>query len=132
MFKFTNLKEFNKDLMKFAKAAGVVPGLAATRVAFDLHKRIVQATPVDTGWARASWNITEGRVDTSVGNSKQDFPSGKEFPTWYITNNVSYIIYLEQGRTKQMDKGYMVRRSLNVVQSDIRRAYANIKREKRL
>ena len=39
----------------------------------------------------------------------------------FITNSLPYIIFLEQGRTKQLnnDKGFMVQRTLATVTKDL-------------
>ena len=63
----------------------------------ELHRRISQRTPVDTGRARAGWEITE------VG----------------IRNDVPYIGFLEEGTTNMRPFG-MVKTSLQEIPSIIK------------
>ena len=120
----TNIKEFNKNLKAFANT--LVPQqvvVAQKKIALELFTRIIVKTPVDTGRARGNWQITIGAPATGVietkGSSKGPFSSPppigpgagqgaltkgskkvesvKGFVTIYITNNVDYIVYLEQG-----------------------------------
>lgn len=76
-----------------------------TNLAFALYSSVVKKTPVDTGRARANWNISTGSVDTSVTTKTKkrglrykagDIKStGDE--TIYISNNLPYIKTLEFG-----------------------------------
>lgn len=89
------------------------------KIAFDLYRRIILKTPVDTGRARASWNISVGKPDLSVasegshpapritGNELDSIRSsfGARFSTIYITNNLSYVVFLEHGSSKQAPNG---------------------------
>ena len=137
MIKFTNTDEFERKLRSFAKKAEIDVGVVAKRMAFSAFKSIVIKTPVDTGRARSSWNISEGSIDQSVSpevdkTESRGRGSGKfqqataisakklrqlrhvnsRFPVFYITNSLPYIIPLEEGHSSQADKGYMVKRTL--------------------
>lgn len=134
-----NLAGFQNTLREFVEKVDIAPGLVATRVAFDLFGRVAAATPVDTGWARASWNISENKANLRTPPEGTATPLAQpgpqpqtEFPKWHITNNVPYILMLEAGRTKQTDKGYMVARSMSVVQKDLENAVRAVKREQGL
>lgn len=70
-----------------------------------LFTAIVEATPVDTGQARASWRISK----TQEG----------EIFKWRIVNGVPYIIFLEYGSSKQAPQG-MVRINLDRFISDLK------------
>ena len=73
-----DLIEFEGDLDAFAKQVGIDYTKVVKHIAFDLFGRIVKKTPVDTGRARASWNITIGEVDTTVAPEGQQ----PEMNTW--------------------------------------------------
>lgn len=128
-----DLIEFEGDLDAFAKQVGIDYTKVVKRVALDLFTRIVMKTPVDTGRARASWNITIGEVDTTVAPEGQQ----PEMNTWaaeakaatalatlteravftapiFITNNLPYIGELENGHSKQAPHG-MVTLSIDEV-----------------
>lgn len=116
-----NLPEFNKGLAAFQ--AEVV--LQATRiqrlVAFELLRRIIIKTPVDTGRARNNWQVTINEPATGEKNDTQASASGVSTinnvligQTIFITNNVPYIIFLEEGSSGQAPAG-MVDISLSEV-----------------
>ena len=83
----TNVKSFQKQLQKFADLSGLRVGLVAKRFAFQAFRSVSQKTPVDTGRARASWNLAQGAVNTEVPN-ESDFPTdskrGGSYPHRYI------------------------------------------------
>jgi hypothetical protein len=135
MIKFTNLPQFERTLNEFVKKAEIAPALVATKVAFEIYGRVISTTPVDTGWAKASWNIREKRpsLETPPEGSDQPLPqpppvATSDFPIWYVTNNVPYILALENGHSRQAGKGYMVKRALNTVQADLKKALIEVKR----
>lgn len=87
---------------------------------FEALNRLMLKTPVDTGRARANWNTSVGRPDTSTNDaatssdvaSKQaegatviartDFAGGDDL---YVTNGLPYIDDLEKGHSKQAPAG---------------------------
>jgi len=68
------------------------------RVIFEAFNRIVKRTPVDTGRARAGWQIDQSKIKSQMMAE--------------IINNVPYIVFLEFGRSGQAPQG-MVRITLN-------------------
>ena len=89
-----------------------------------VHNKIIERTPIDTGLAKASWNISLGAPDYETA------PVGREYgETWdagvaaayarqtqkrlkaftlqdvYISNGNEYISLLEHGRSKQAPRG---------------------------
>lgn len=109
----TSAKLFNQELERFAQTLGptqVVP--FQKKVALDLLARIVRKTPVDTGRARGNWQTTinvfsnEERFSASPGNDAViALTSMPAFAIVYITNNVPYIKFLEQGSSSQAANG---------------------------
>lgn len=110
-----DLRSFTLKMDEFAHRVGLSPGLVVKRVALDLFSRIVRKTPVDTGRARASWNISAGAPDLSIPEgqtfsaknptqalSNVNVESGQ---TIYITSNLSYIVPLEEGHSQQAPAG---------------------------
>ena len=81
---------------------------------FKLLAGFVKRTPVDTGAAKNSWNITEDKIDTSLKSKVRDEISGKK--DIYITNSTHYILKLENGGSKQAPKG-MVALTVNELKS---------------
>lgn len=109
----------------------------------DLTANLVQATPIDTGWARANWipNIgssfqgTAGtRAEAEAGNIQLgDQENGISSVVTqytlargpvYITNNVPYIVFLNEGSSRQAPSAYVqsqIVRSLSAVATRFRR-----------
>ena len=136
--KFTNLAEFQKKLHEFQRKTQLAPGKVARRICFQVLGGVIERTPVDKGWAQVNWNIAEGTPDASLNPPKppkDPLPNQNsralaaqknagvnktvEFPRIWISNNVPYIVPLENGHSKQAGKGYMVQRTLVDVQADL-------------
>lgn len=95
------------------------------RLAIEMFKRIIMRTPVDTGRARGNWQATFGgpatrtfeltdkggeNTVTKMAN-KVNASKLKTHPTIYLTNNIPYILRLENGgyngpTAKVTDDGY--------------------------
>lgn len=96
-------------------------------------------TPVDTGWARANWipNIgspreapagTRPELPNSASNSEQQAGEARVAASYrfdqgpiHITNNVPYIVYLNEGSSQQAPAGFVQRAIMKAVTEDIRR-----------
>lgn len=76
-------------------------------LALDIQGRLIQTTPVLTGWAQGNWNMSSGypRRDTTAGNhvvvwKKEDGPL-------YIVNNVHYITLLDAGSSQKAPANFV-------------------------
>lgn len=113
-----NVKQFNREVANFAKK--LVPERVRTfqkKLVFEALKRIVNKTPVDSGRAQGNWQVTigskaEGKIDVTGESKKETIDKGlaaiasmKAYDVIYITNNVNYIVYLEEGSSKQSPAG---------------------------
>lgn len=87
---------------------------------FEALGRIMNKTPVDTGRARANWNVSEGEEDPSTNPeaTRKDVVPKKlegqgrirlldfwEGDVLYVTNGLPYIQPLEDGHSGQAPKG---------------------------
>jgi len=95
-------------------------------------------TPVDTGWARANWvpkiaaahegvvgsrdaaeagNINEGVSQSGVASVAAGYktPQGPV----HITNNVPYIVYLNEGSSKQAPSGFVQAAIIKAITFDL-------------
>ena len=136
--RITNLRQFERDLRHVSEKMHISANLAVKKIAFDIYKGVTEKTPVDTGYARASWNISPHRPNPSIEtkfrfSDKSNCSHGrmgadniqkqrvanknKEADRWFITNNVPYIVYLEAGHSKQ--SAHMVTRTLNEVRANV-------------
>lgn len=120
-----NIQSFTGDLEKFSKATGVELETVVRKVAFDVYKGITQKTPVDTGRAKANWNIGLGAINYKVTKNTTftaiEPPKGSGKKIIYITNNLPYINALENGSSTQAPKGMV---SLTML--DVQRSIKNV------
>lgn len=109
----TNVAQFNKVLEASAKKIHGDFEKFYKAVCIEVLKRIVLRTPVDTGRARGNWQVEIGaaasgtlEVKGSAGAMAGDVMSKgiaklSDIPAWsivHITNNISYLYYLEYDR----------------------------------
>lgn len=107
---------WESNIHRFSRKIGVNANLVVKKLAIELFKLIVLKTPVDTGRARASWNISAGVIDTSVmppgeyaknealAKAKESALGGMARVIW-ITNSLPYILALEHGHSSQAPAG---------------------------
>ena len=124
------MSQFTVDISKFVKRAKAAPGIVVRRASLELLTSIVYKTPVDTGRARASWQVALNRVDPAVSYTFTDKDGSKTIvrglatlnqwrdgDTIVLFSNLPYITVLEYGRddgrpgSKQAPQG-MVRVSI--------------------
>ena len=93
------------------------------KIGFDCFAGIVKRTPVDTGRARGNWMVSLGSAVEAVVDSGPTISDGQSSPSALInqgmstiskskpgqdiviSNNLPYIVFLEEGTTKQNAKG---------------------------
>jgi hypothetical protein len=87
-------------------------------LAFDCWTRLMLATPVDLGQARAGWKATVDDIDLSVperpkGNQKVAPPSVPDVSpsdnpnrVYWVTNNVHHITFLVAGSSSKAPSGF--------------------------
>lgn len=91
---------------------------------------MVQATPVDEGTARSNWNVSKGSPDGTIreaytsghdlglnegANAAKTIEEGIRNASGYvantggifITNNLPYIVYLDEGSSQQAPEGML-------------------------
>ena len=86
---------------------------AVNKVTLSVNEKLVETTPVDTGFARASWIPSVGAPSRTVGGApgspsgaaqaagQADVATNQELRTLHITNNVQYIQKLNDGHSGQ-------------------------------
>lgn len=94
------------------------------KLVLDCVAELVPATPIDTGWARSNWIARIGRPyeeiagtypktggSLNLGPQRAGLASvaryAAGFGPVYITNNVPYITILNEGSSKQAEKGFV-------------------------
>ena len=119
-----SLRAFKGDLKEFAKKLDVNLGIVVTKIALEAWTRITDRTPVDTGRARASWQIKEGEPSSTIPDEEDHAdPSppvvlfkGKK--SVFVTSALDYIIYLEGGSSNQAPAG-MVEITMAEIETEI-------------
>jgi len=108
---------FALQVQDFAKAVKVRSDVVLQKISLEVFKSVVLRTPVDTGRARGNWLLTIGTPAKSTVDRKDKAGSltiqsavvaakkANSEQSVYITNNVSYIKALENGKSKQAPSG---------------------------
>ena len=117
---------FTQGIGQFIQKVKGKEGAFLRELCQDLFQKMVEETPVDTGFARASWyiGINNDAMAHSAGVKGQKVDWNKVFAesqlklkdakigdTVYLMNNAAYIRRLEYGHSQQAPQG-MVRVTL--------------------
>lgn len=121
--------EFALDLKKFGNVTQEQATTIFRKITLDLDSAVVLSTPVDEGRARGNWfpslNSPSSQVDEktfdksgskAISQASAVVASAKLGDTVWLTNNLPYILPLENGHSKQAPEG-MVDINLNRVQA---------------
>lgn len=126
-------KTFAVDVARFAQKTKISMDLVVQRLTFQVFRDIVMKTPVDTGAARANWQVgitfpPDGKVEAvdksggaTVAGVAQTVSAIRAGGITYIVNNLPYVMALEFGSSKQAPQG-MVRTTLASIESSLGRA----------
>lgn len=114
---------FTADIHKFIDKAGANAEAVVRQTCYEIAERVVERTPVDTGYARACWqaDLTPQVKFRLSGEGSEPAPAPADFgvviaqmtlgSTLYLMNNARYIRKLEYGHSAQAPQG-MVRRTV--------------------
>lgn len=116
---------FTADLNRYATKTKSSMGEAKQAIVFNVFGQVIKRTPVDTGRAKANWNVTEGMAGLSTDDRRDKSHLGniginsirelnkitEKFGLDILTNNLPYIERLEFGSSNQAPAG-MVRVTL--------------------
>ena len=108
------------------------------KITHDIVANLIEATPVDLGWARANWvpavgvanddEVPSRPVDGDVGSARSKQQAGLSRVAGYsisqgmvfVSNNVPYISVLNNGSSTQAPKGFVQEAIRKAVLFDIR------------
>ena len=126
------MSTFTLDLSKFGAKAVANAEKVARKIGLDMHSRIVERMPVDTGRARANTGIAvggnPGTKTDSTGMPTANVGGFKLGDSITIYNNVEYIIPLEyNSHSKQAPNG-MFRITFNEIASQVGAYAAEVNR----
>lgn len=118
---------FEADISAFAKRAGDSLDNTVRAITIELFSGVITSTPVDTGRARGNWQTTTetpasgevSRLDKTGTDAIAEVAerSGGVGSVTYLTNNLPYILKLEEGHSKQSPPYAMARGNFQRVQS---------------
>jgi len=104
-----SITNFNAQIKDFAKKHEMDIEKTVRTIALHVWNGVTNKTPVDTGRARANWNLATGSADTSttISTSEKHFSlsKGDGKKVIYITNNLPYINMLENGSSRKATRG---------------------------
>ena len=121
-------REFALDLKKFGNVTREKATIIFQKIAIELDTAVVLGTPVDEGRARGNWfpsiNTPSSEVtdavdkdgSRSVNAATSTASTARLGETVWLTNNLPYILPLENGWSGQAPEG-MVDINLNAVQA---------------
>lgn len=123
-------QKFNLQLSEFIPKAEKEAAKIVRLIALDLYSRITLRTPVDTGRARAGWALSVNAPSNwvppeglgGVQPVQSDISGFNLDQVIYIVNNVSYVVYLENGSSDQAPAG-MVRISLAEIEAELETSF---------
>ena len=116
---------------------------AVTKITLDVTANLVETTPVDTGWARANWVPSIGQPFIADLATVSEAPTASDaagaaseqgaavvgvaaryrllMGRTFVTNNVTYITELNDGKSRQAPAAFVQRAIAKAVTLDIRR-----------
>jgi hypothetical protein len=98
----------------------------------ECQANIIEATPIDTGWARSNWFVVFGADKEINYNPNISVETAKNLQTFYlykmlewdrdkgeiyIVNNVPYIGRLNNGYSKQAPSGFVEKAISQAIQT---------------
>lgn len=139
MLQVTNQKEFQRELDKFKKVPVELATDVMKKVSFDLFAELQNHTPEDTRRAKGGWNVTvdgppsDWKPPKGMGSYQlQTMNQGGKIKfdsTVNLSNNVEYIIPLDEGHSKQRPDG-IVKPAIARITLQLQRVLAALKRAK--
>lgn len=114
--------------------------IAVRKICQELHQGVTLKTPVDTGRARANWNVgindvarfshmAPFDVSETLRNAERVLRKLAIGDVIYISNNVDYIEFLEEGSSDQAPNG-MVATTLRAMPFIVNKSVQEAKRER--
>lgn len=113
------LDAFKRGIRSDIADIAAVTSKVERRIGLGILRRVVMATPVDTGRARGNWQVDlnnapkgeTGALDKRGGSTASKgsaiIQTAKPFGTIQIANNVPYIGRLNDGYSKQAPAGFI-------------------------
>lgn len=135
-------RNFALDISKFIAKSEKKAEAVVKKVALDLFTSVVLKTPVDTGAARGNWSVSLGVQNVPVADKNRTDKTGAStigaiaagvdqyklsIQNLYLSNNLPYIIALEEGTGSKQAPNGMVRLAIQEFQDYVARSVAEEK-----
>lgn len=127
MLRGVSARQFALELKRFGEVTERQARLIFQKIIIELDTRVVLGTPVDTGRARGNWFPSLNSPSSSVDMEAKDKSGSRAISaatatattaelgdTAWLTNNLPYILPLENGHSGQAPEG-MVDGNLNAI-----------------
>jgi hypothetical protein len=114
-----SLEQFSRRINEVAERVEQGSTRLVRKVAIAIQQTVMLATPVDTGRARANWEVSTGapvfapteRTDFSAKSAENTsviatYQSGDKI---FLSNNVPYIGELNRGSSAQAPAGFVIK-----------------------
>ena len=122
-----NPAQFAADLSKFADQIEGGIGVFRRRVMLDLKRKTELRTPVDTGFLRASWALSDSSpsafVPKSAGIGPVDQSEPQPFDITFLVSNLPYAERIEFGHSTVKAPQGMVRISLAEIETELQATF---------
>ena len=112
---------FESELLKFQVNTGNKIVGVSQNIALDALDELIEGTPVDTGVARRNWRVRLNKPAKGLLKGKDKtgdkaaragikvIERAKIGQSIYITNNLFYVRFLEEGTVKQRPLGFVLK-----------------------
>ena len=106
-------------------------------LSLQLLRLIVMGTPVDTGRARGNWQLainspqggtterTDKAGDAVLADANAALVAVKDFEAIWLSNNLPYILRLEEGSSSQAPEGF-VAKAIDAIERHINDEFAQL------
>lgn len=115
-----NIAEIQRDVAAAIEAVEASVSVVKRKIAFQLLRDLIRATPRDTGRAQNAWSLTAGEPSDYVPPEDGSYPTpdpgnmivalrdDEPFGVIWIVNNVVYIVALDEGSSTQAPAGMTI------------------------
>jgi HK97 gp10 family phage protein len=106
-------RQFSADISAWAKANSDRMDALARQTSQEASARVVNRTPVDTGFLRSSWQPSLGKPQAADGKGNPAGDIGltvsnmKAGDTFWMTNNAKYARFVEFGTSKMKGRFFV-------------------------
>lgn len=108
---------FQGAMSDYAEATKALMERIVAGAVIETAARVIERTPVDTGFARSAWQVSAGQARpgeveaadrsglVALLEIKRNLAEGGFQPVWVIHNNAEYAWALERGHSQQAPQG---------------------------